>query len=467
MNATRRMWAGLALLAAAAPPNAGAVTAAAGWTASAIATPDVVQGGVVRRDGAVLVGQGTFGTQWIVRLDRAGATTVATGFNALGGFALDDAGTLWVADNCGECSGATTGDTVYAIPDALTRTTAVAAADVEALPAGSIPAAQDVTVAPDGAALVTDAAGPGAGRVLRVEGGVATPLVTGLDFLGAVAVFPDGTLRIANLDATFTGAVLRYGLDGTPQGTLAGGLSGAFGLAVDGDQNVLVSGGFADDFSGTIVAVAPGGTVTERARGFGFASDLFHDPERDETLALDFGVARVDVLCRDRDADGVCDCPAVSGAKLKLARLAAPGGDDVVSLKGTMTVPAAPAIDPVTTGARLRIDGAGGSLLDAVIPPGAFDDATGVGWRAKKSKFKWKSPAGVAGITKVTVITGATPGLVKVVAAGKVATLAVAPEDLPLRARVDLAAGDGQCGDLRFPGEACALNVAKGKVICK
>src|SRR5205814_8666563 len=92
---------------------------------------------VVRQADAIPAGQGptfTAGAQSIVRLDAGGPTTIATGFNSLGGFDLASAGTLYVVDNCftGDgCGTTTTGDTVYAIPDALTRTTAVTAAGHE------------------------------------------------------------------------------------------------------------------------------------------------------------------------------------------------------------------------------------------------------------------------------------------------------------------------------------------------
>src|SRR5262249_12523639 len=79
-----------------------AVTAAPGYALRSIPTPDVVQGGVVTRGGAILVGVGSFGAggESIVRLDGGGTTTIATGFGSLGGFDLDAAGTLYVVDNC-------------------------------------------------------------------------------------------------------------------------------------------------------------------------------------------------------------------------------------------------------------------------------------------------------------------------------------------------------------------------------
>src|SRR6059036_1696038 len=106
-----------------------AITTAPGYAAHSIPTPGTVQGGVVRRGGAILVGQGSFGagSETIIRLDGGGSTTIATGFNSLGGFDLDAAGTLFVADNGGELGGAATGDTLFSIPDALTRTSPVTA----------------------------------------------------------------------------------------------------------------------------------------------------------------------------------------------------------------------------------------------------------------------------------------------------------------------------------------------------
>ena len=125
-------------------------------------------------------------------------------------------------------------------------------------------------------------------------GTTVTNVVTGLDFLGALAVTPGGTLLVANVDGSFVGSVRKYTLAGASQGTLVDGLSGAFGLAIDADGLVLVSGGFTSDFSSsTIIAVDAAGTATERAHGFGFSSDLFFDAARNEVLALDFAVSAV------------------------------------------------------------------------------------------------------------------------------------------------------------------------------
>ena len=186
-----------------------AVVAVPGYAVRTIPTPDTVAGGVVGRGDAILVGQGSYGTggESVVRLDAAGATTIATGFNALGGFDLDATGTLFVTDNCKECAGASTGDTVYAIPNALTRPDAIAALGAEVVPAGTLPYAGDVLVAPDGALLVGDAAGPGVGRVVKIVGTTPSDLITTLDYVGGLAVTPAMTLLVGNVNGSFVGSL--------------------------------------------------------------------------------------------------------------------------------------------------------------------------------------------------------------------------------------------------------------------
>src|SRR5207247_9776085 len=116
--------------------------------------------------------------------------------------------------------------------------------------------------------LVSDAAGPGAGRVVRAQSGAASNFLTGFDYTAGLALKRDNTLLVGNVDATFQGAIFKFALDGTPLGTLARGLSGAYDQVVDNEGNVLVSGGFTSDFSSsTVIPVASDGSITERARG--------------------------------------------------------------------------------------------------------------------------------------------------------------------------------------------------------
>jgi hypothetical protein len=487
-----------------AAPAGAAPVAAPGYAVRSIPTPGKVQGGVARRGDAILVGQGAFGAglQSIIRLDGGGATTIATGFNSLGGFDLDAAGTLYVVDNCGNCAGAVTGDTLFAIPDALTRTTPVAAAGQEVVPAGTIAAAQDVLIAPDGSFLVTDARGVGSGAVVKVSGGTATDLITGLDFTAGLAL-QGTTLLVGNLDGSFSGSVLRYSLAGASLGApLVSGLSGEYANVVDNDGFVLVSGGLAADFSSNVLAVAGDGSSTDRATGFSFTGEMWFDSVHDEVLVLDFDATQVTAICRDQDGDTVCDaddnCPlaantdqidadddgrgdacdpctdplVITDAKLALGKLASPPSDDTLKWKGALTLPPATTVDPPATGVRIVIDGAQGTVLDAVIPGGAYDKGTKTGWKSKDGKSSYKNPDGILGVVKVAIqVSTKVLGLVRFSVAGKAGRYPVAEADLPLGATLVLGQAGAACGVADFPGPpptpTCVAKLAKGKVSCK
>ncbi len=460
-------------------PATTAITAAPGWAVHSIPTPGTVQGGVVRRGGAVMVGQGAFGagSEQVIRLDGGVATTIATGFNSLGGFALDGAGTLFVTDNGGNLAGAVTGDTVYAIPDALTRTTALPALGAEVVPAGTIPFAQDVAL-DGGDLIVSDGVGPGAGRVVRVSGGVSTNLITGLDYAAGVTV--DGTrLLVGNTDSSFVGSLSQYTLAGAFVGTVASSLSGNYAHAIDSDGDILITGGFTDDFSSsTVIAVAPGGGITQRAAGFAFSTELFHDTARNETLVLDVAVAQIEAICRDTDGNGACDADEactggamVAKPKLQLKKLDTPVGDDGLAFSGELTLPTNPAIDPAANGARVAVTDGNGAVADVTIPPGAVDPVTKIGWKANKAGTAWSyaNKAGLSGITKVSVKTPTkTPGLVKFKVTGKNGAFATTPAALPLAATFTLAPA-GQCGAADFSGPlaTCEFNRKQTTVTCK
>jgi hypothetical protein len=462
-----------------------AVTAAPGYAVRSIPTPGTVQGGVVRVGADIFVGQGptfTAGAQSVIRFTEGGpATTIASGFNSLSGFDIAADGTVYVVDNGLNAVGATNGDTLYAIPDAPTRTSALAASAAEVLPSGSIHFAQDVLVVP-GAVLVSNAAGPGAGTVVRVAGGTGTNLITGLDYAAGLAL--DGsTLLVGNVNGSFVGSVRKYGLDGTSAGTLVGGLSGTYGVVVDADGYVLVSGGVtSDSSSSTVVAVDPmGGVITERARGFTSSGDLFFDPVRNETLVLDFDALQITAICRDHNLDGMCDADEpctgvpVTNAHVSLKRLSAPGTGETFAFKGEMTLPVPfdPPLDPVAKGIRVHLGTAQAAATDVVIPPGAFDPAARGGWKANPALTAWtfltSTPIGPLGITKVRVKTVAkTPGLVKFAVSGKAATVNVVQADLPLAATLTLDVA-GQCGNAAFigGGATCVINATGSTVSCK
>lgn len=461
------------------------VVAAPGYAVHSIPTPGMVQGGVVRSGGAILVGQGTFGvgTESILRLDT-GMTTIATGFNSLGGFDMDSAGTLYVVDNGGDQPGAATGDTLFAIPNALLRTDAVPAVGQEVVPRGTIPFAQDVLVVPGTGVLVTDAAGPGAGRVVRVRGGTATNFITGLDFAAGLALVADGTLLVGNVDASFTGNILKYTAAGLAAGTLATHLSGAFDQVLDSDGNVLVSGGMtADGSSSTVITIAPDGTITERAHGFLFSTEMYFDAARNELLVLDSDASAITAICRDRDGNAVCDAdqactsPAtVMGPRLGISRLATPPGDDTLAFSGTMQLPFpfSPPLEPVTKGIRVLLADAAGPVLDATIPGGAFDAGTSTGWKTNAAGTAWSyrnGSGGVLGLVKVVVKTvPKTPGLVKFVVGGKNGSYPVTAATLPVTATLVLdapTATTGQCGTARWDQTSCVFASSGATLRCR
>jgi hypothetical protein len=457
-----------------------AVVPAAGFAVRTVTTPDVVQGDVVQVGDTVLVGQGGFGPglQRIVRLDGGVPTTIADGFGGLGGFSLAPDGTLYVVDNCFTsdfgCAAAVTGDTLYAIPDALTRTTALAASAAEVLPAGSIPFAFDAAVVPGGV-LVSDAAGPGLGRVVLVANGASTDLVTSLGFAAGLAR-DQATLLVGDVDGSFAGSVARYAADGTLIAPLVGGLSGTFGVDHDGTRDeALVTGGFTPDFSSsTLVAVDASGLAAPRATGFGFSAGVFFDPAREETLVLDFGVTEVVVVCRDADTNGVCDAPCAApvpatSAKLLVKGLLSALGDDRLTVKGKAVLGDSGALDPVADGFRLVLASALGVVAgEATVPGGAYDPVARVGWKTNAAGTSWvfRNGDGADGVTKAKLKLGpgAAPELKFVVKSKKRASVLAPGTATPLSARLAFAGG-AECVTATFAG--CTEKSGGDSLVCR
>jgi hypothetical protein len=434
---------------------------APGYAIRTITTPDTVQGGVARIGNSVFVGQGEYGPglQRIIRLDGTISATVADGFGSLGSFDVDGDGTLWAVDNCWTtdfgCEASTTGDTLYAIPNAVIRLEPLLADSAEVLPSGSIGFCFDALVVP-GAVLVSNSVGPGAGNVIKVASGVPTVFASGFDYTASLAL--DGSaVYVGNSNASFVGSVRELDLAGAPQGTVVSGLNGAYGVTVDNAGNVLVSGGSTPDFSSsTVVAVDPMGAVSERAHGFAFSTDIFHDESRDATLVLDFGVSQITSICGDADDDGICDAdctdPAtITKAKLKLTNVDAPAGDDGLTLVGEMTIP--DGYDPISAGALLTIDDADARVVvDVKVPAGAFDTGTKQGWKVNGAgnSWKWTSKVGVGGISTVVLKQQKSdPTQVKLKVVGKNAGYGGDGATLPLKV-VFAVTPDGQCGAVDF-----------------
>jgi hypothetical protein len=430
------------------------LTAAPSYTLQTLPTPAVVQGGVVRRGSALLVGQGDFGPGLasIVRLEAGRATTIATGFGGLGGFDLAEDGTLYVVDNCFTadfgCAASTTGDTVYAIPDALTRTTPIAAADAELLPSGSISFPYDVAMTPLGL-LVSDAVGPGAGRVVRVEETGIIDVATGLDYAAGIAFGGSQSLFVANVAADFTGGVVEFPA-GSPGGSLVDGLAGAAGLAVESGRDLLLGAG------STLLAIDDVGDTTERASGFAFAGDVAYEPERGAALVLDFGASAVTVVCADDEGDGVCDLDCVNDgglerASLTLTRGRRPG-EGSLRVKARLPVDLGLAADPSVDGMHVQVvDAAGLVVLDVALPGGSR-------WKAKKRNRAWtyRDATGALAVTDVTVTPDRRDDEIVKLAVRSRKQLTVDPATLALPLRVTLAFDSFvECGTRVFA--TCAL----------
>src|SRR6185369_7652177 len=190
-----------------------------------------------------------------------------------------------------------------------------------------------------------------------------------------------------------------------------------------------------------------------------------------------FGAAAVTGVCADAEADGVCDADcagpaAVDKPKLRLRRQNTAPGDDALTFSGRMTIPQSPALDPVTGGARVVVDDADGrSVVDVGVPGGAYDAFTRTGWKVNGSGTAWtyRNPAGVVGITKVSVKKNiGTPGLVVFKVTGKNGAYDATGTTLPLHGVFVLgAAGQGGLATFAGPDRACAFNGNGATLACK
>ena len=254
-------------------------------------------------------------------------------------------------------------------------------------------------------------------------------------------------------------------------------------------------------------ALAPAGTVCRPSAG---ACDLA------ETCTGSSAACPADTGAPDADGDGVCDaqdnCDAVPNAgqgdadgdgvgdacdlctnplaasttktKLQLSKLLPPPGDERFDYRGDIVVPTSPALDPITHGARVVVfDAADQPILDAVLPGGAYDRTTRVGWSTNSARTAFRyankglDPTHpiVRGIDKYTFkLSSKVPGLVSFQVGGKNASYAFPTNQVPVRAVVVLEGALGlhnQCGDSRFagipPAPSCAF-VGKGSTLrCK
>jgi parallel beta-helix repeat protein len=174
-------------------------------------------------------------------------------------------------------------------------------------------------------------------------------------------------------------------------------------------------------------------------------------------------------------------CAAPSGvahARLAVRQLDTPPGDEILDFRGQVVLPQpfTPVLDPVAVGVGVVVaDAHGARVVDVLVPGGAYDAATRVGWTAAPRGGSWRyvnrSAAPVGGITSITVRDASrkTPGLVKFRVTGR-GTVSLDPSALPLSAIVALdppTAETGQCGTAAFPGPSPACTSHGSVVRCR
>jgi hypothetical protein len=181
------------------------------------------------------------------------------------------------------------------------------------------------------------------------------------------------------------------------------------------------------------------------------------------------------------EGGGVCaTTEPVTAAKLVLAKLDTPPGDDKLDFRGDVLLPApiSPPLDPVSTGVRLRIDG-DASILDVTVPPGAYTKAAGVGWKVDRkvppTRWTWvdRSATPPGGIVRVVVRdrSARVPGLVRFRMRGKGGAYPVSPGGEPGTALLVLDTPTAeQCAEASFPGApgpSCAFDARARRLVCK
>jgi len=176
----------------------------------------------------------------------------------------------------------------------------------------------------------------------------------------------------------------------------------------------------------------------------------------------------------------VCESgSAATAVTLAIRRLGTPPGDDTLVLRGRFAVPYPfePALDPIETGVGVVVaDATGTRVLDALIPGGAFDAGSRVGWRRRRKGAGWKylnrSESPPAGIRKAAIsqLSRRAPGTLQFRVVGKRGSYPVAIDDLPLTAIFSVdppTAETGQCGEVDVASIGGACTHDGRRVVCR
>jgi hypothetical protein len=222
----------------------------------------------------------------VVLVTEAGVKrTVLRGLSAIGDCAYDaTADVLYVSDHGLEIPGATTGDTVFAVPGASTAVD-LSAAGFSLTRPGNIPGASNVALDINGDIFVSDVSASGSGRIrlIRKTTGLLSDFQTGLNLVGGLAwdvsadsVFARDLFVAQSLD-TQLGQINRYNENGAPLGSVTSPSDavGTADLALTPDGTLLATGVAA----GPVMEINPAtGAAAPLISGFAYASSIDVDP---------------------------------------------------------------------------------------------------------------------------------------------------------------------------------------------
>jgi hypothetical protein len=184
----------------------------------------------------------------------------------------------------------------------------------------------------------------------------------------------------------------------------------------------------------------------------------------------------------DNDGDGdVCDPCTNTGnsfatrRKITVKKILAPAGDDKLVIKGRVTLPSTPTINPLANGVRVILETAApDQMFDITVPGDPYNPLTRTGWRVSASGTRWTyknaSPTPADPISTVKVVQG-NGGVYTITVKGKNGDLPVAIGDVPLKGTVVIdqpTAETGQCGEWTFPSStSCRFAGSFNSVTCK
>ncbi len=240
-----------------------AVTPPAGYIYSAELLGNLTQTCIAAGPGGTFVGIGpgfTANANAVVLAKESGELRlVAMGFNSIGGCAYDAAAdVLYVTDNADNGDfglmgpfAAQSGDTVFAIHSASTAS-GLSAPGLELVPRDSLPNAASIAIDASGTVFVSNSVGGGSGTVIKIAGGTPSTFESGLDYASGLAFnASNGNLFVAQSHSDFSNQINQYTALGAvvPPLPFAGPsfAFGSFGLALNSDGRLLVSGAYGGD----------------------------------------------------------------------------------------------------------------------------------------------------------------------------------------------------------------------------